>query len=90
MFEFSNPSKVAIISVISYFRAMLMRQQDADCQFGSTDRLHSLLHGREIARVDSKLLSTEMAGGFTGITIGPYCRSGRAEFDGFDYSALSN
>ncbi|MBR0110508.1 MAG: family 43 glycosylhydrolase [Bacteroidales bacterium] len=134
--------------------ALLMRQQDADCQFGSTVRLigegeagialyqsdaghveffvrrgrapeavvrvrlHSLLHeeavvplkagearldvrawgdhyefllgGREIARVDSKLLSTEMAGGFTGITIGPYCRSGRAEFDGFDYSALSN
>jgi len=44
-----------------------------------------LLDGREIARADSKLLSTEMAGGFTGVTIGPYCRNGKAVFQGFDY-----
>ena len=44
-----------------------------------------LLNGREIARVDTKLLSTEMAGGFTGVTVGPYCRTGKAAFHGFDY-----
>ena len=44
-----------------------------------------LLNGREIARVDAKLLSTEMAGGFTGVTVGPYCRLGKAAFQGFDY-----
>ena len=44
-----------------------------------------LLNGREIARMDAKLLSTEMAGGFTGVTIGPYCRTGKASFQGFDY-----
>lgn len=44
-----------------------------------------LLNGREIARVDTKLVSTEMAGGFTGVTVGPYCRLGKAAFQGFDY-----
>ena len=38
-----------------------------------------------IGTSDSKLLSTEMAGGFTGVTIGPYCRTGKASFKGFDY-----
>ena len=49
------------------------------------DHYEFLLNGREIARLDSKLLSTEVAGGFTGVTIGPYCSSGRAEVAGFDY-----
>lgn len=49
------------------------------------DHYEFLVNGREIARLDTKLLSTEVAGGFTGITIGPYCRSGRADFRGFDY-----
>ena len=44
-----------------------------------------LLNGKEIARMDARLLSTEMAGGFTGVTIGPYCRNGKAAFQGFDY-----
>lgn len=44
-----------------------------------------LLNGKEIARMDARLLSTEMAGGFTGVTIGPYCRNGKATFLGFDY-----
>ena len=44
-----------------------------------------LLNGREIARMDARLLSTEMAGGFTGVTFGPYCRSGKASFLGVDY-----
>jgi hypothetical protein len=35
--------------------------------------------------MDARLLSTEMAGGFTGVTIGPYCRIGKAAFQGFDY-----
>ena len=49
------------------------------------DHYEFLLNGKEIARIDSKLLSTEMAGGFTGVTVGPYCRSGKATFKGFDY-----
>ena len=44
-----------------------------------------LLNGKEITRMDARLLSTEMAGGFTGVTIGPYCRNGKAAFQGFDY-----
>lgn len=49
------------------------------------DHYEFLLNGAEISRLDSKLLSTEMAGGFTGVTVGPYCRSGKATFAGFDY-----
>ena len=49
------------------------------------DHYEFLLNGKEIARMDSKLLSTEMAGGFTGVTVGPYCLSGKASFEGFDY-----
>ena len=43
------------------------------------------LEGREIARVDTALLSTEVAGGFTGVTVGPYCAEGTARFNGFHY-----
>ena len=43
-----------------------------------------ILDGKPFTSIDSKLLSTEMAGGFTGVTVGPYCRFGRADFDGFD------
>ena len=43
------------------------------------------LGGSEIARVDTALLSTEVAGGFTGVTVGPYCAEGTAQFDGFHY-----
>ena len=50
------------------------------------DHYEFLLDGREIARLDSKLVSTEMAGGFTGVTLGPYCREGCASFEGFSYS----
>jgi hypothetical protein len=49
------------------------------------DHYEFLLDGQPFAAIDSKLLSTEMAGGFTGVTIGPYCRSGKATFQGFDY-----
>jgi alpha-N-arabinofuranosidase len=49
------------------------------------DHYDFLLDGQPFATMDSKLLSTEMAGGFTGVTIGPYCRSGQAIFQGFDY-----
>lgn len=41
--------------------------------------------GREVARLGSPLLSTEVVGGFTGITVGPYCREGDAVFESFDY-----
>ena len=49
------------------------------------DQYLFFVDGKELCRVDAKLLSTEMAGGFTGVTIGPYCRLGEASFAGFDY-----
>ena len=49
------------------------------------DHYEFLLDGREIARLDSKLISTEIAGGFTGVTVGPYCQKGTASFQGFYY-----
>ena len=51
------------------------------------DHYDFLLNGKTFARVDSKLLSTEMAGGFTGVTIGPYCCSGTASFQDFFISS---
>lgn len=49
------------------------------------DHYEFVLNSQEVARIDAKLLSTEIAGGFTGVTIGPYCRTGKATFQGFDY-----
>lgn len=49
------------------------------------DHYEFLVNGQPFGTSDSKLLSTEMAGGFTGVTIGPYCRTGKASFKGFDY-----
>lgn len=43
------------------------------------------LNGKPFASLGTKLVSTEMAGGFTGVTVGPYCRSGKADFTGFDW-----
>lgn len=45
-----------------------------------------LLDGRELARLETPLLSTEVVGGFTGVTVGMYCASGTALFDSFDYT----
>lgn len=50
------------------------------------DRYEFLLDGREIARLDTPLLSTEVVGGFTGVTVGMYCAEGMAEFDYFEYT----
>ena len=50
------------------------------------DHYEFLLEGREIARLDSQLLSTEVVGGFTGVTVGMFCSEGSAEFDYFDYT----
>lgn len=44
-----------------------------------------LVDGREISRLDYTLLSTEVAGGFTGVTVGPYCLNGKAQFEDFIY-----
>lgn len=49
------------------------------------DRYEFELNGKPFASLGTKLLSTEMAGGFTGVTVGPYCRSGKADFSGFDW-----
>ena len=49
------------------------------------DHYDFFLNGQLLTSLDTKLVSTEMAGGFTGVTIGPYCRSGKATFEGFDY-----
>ncbi|GAA2237062.1 glycoside hydrolase family 43 protein [Streptomyces nogalater] len=39
----------------------------------------------ELARLDGRYLSTEVAGGFTGRVIGLYAATGAARFDWFDY-----
>jgi beta-xylosidase len=44
---------------------------------------------REIAEVDGRYLSTEVAGGFTGRVIGMYAIGGDAAFDWFDYKELA-
>ena len=49
------------------------------------DHYEFLLDGREIARLDSALLSTEVVGGFTGVTVGMYCAGGSVSFDYFNY-----
>lgn len=49
------------------------------------DHYEFLLDGREIARLDSALLSTEVVGGFTGVTVGMYCAVGSVSFDYFNY-----
>jgi beta-xylosidase len=42
----------------------------------------------ELARLDGRYLSTEVAGGFTGRVIGLYAASGTVHVDWFDYSPL--
>jgi beta-xylosidase len=44
----------------------------------------------ELAEVDGRYLSTEVAGGFTGRVIGMYAVGGDAAFDWFDYEELAN
>lgn len=41
--------------------------------------------GREVGTLDTSLLSTEVVGGFTGVTIGLYAVGGKASFSYFDY-----
>ena len=41
--------------------------------------------GREVGTLDTSLLSTEVVGGFTGVTIGLYAVGGKASFAYFDY-----
>ena len=52
---------------------------------GVGDHYEFYVNGSQVARLDSSLLSSEVAGGFTGVTVGPYCEKGTAAFDGFDY-----
>jgi len=42
----------------------------------------------EIAEVDGRYLSTEVAGGFTGRVIGMYAVGGDAAFDWFEYEEV--
>ncbi|MEV0895218.1 glycoside hydrolase family 43 protein [Actinoplanes sp. NPDC049802] len=42
----------------------------------------------QLAELDGRYLSTEVAGGFTGRVIGMYAAEGTARFDWFDYEAL--
>ena len=49
------------------------------------DHYEFLLNGKLIAKVDTALLANEIAGGFCGVTIGPYCISGQAEYEVFTY-----
>jgi hypothetical protein len=45
---------------------------------------------RELAEVDGRYLSTEVAGGFTGRVLGMYAIGGDAAFDWFEYEELVN
>ena len=49
--------------------------------------LHSrdLVHWAQLAALDGRYLSTEVAGGFTGRVIGMYAAAGDVRFDWFDY-----
>lgn len=49
------------------------------------DHYEFLVNGKELGRLESALLSTEVAGGFTGVTVGPYCQNGSARIEYFDY-----
>ena len=42
----------------------------------------------ELATLDGRYLSTEVAGGFTGRVIGMYAAAGTVHFDWFDYEPL--
>jgi hypothetical protein len=42
----------------------------------------------ELATLDGRYLSTEVAGGFTGRVIGMYAAEGTVHFDWFDYEPL--
>ena len=50
-----------------------------------------LANGHEVAVLDGRVLSTDVAGGFTGVMLGPYATSNgqpstsTAYFDWFDY-----
>ncbi|MFE6197826.1 glycoside hydrolase family 43 protein [Streptomyces sp. NPDC057838] len=44
----------------------------------------------ELAALDGRYLSTEVAGGFTGRVIGMYAAAGTVRFDWFDYEALDD
>ena len=49
---------------------------------------HFLVNGQSIATLESPLLSSEVVGGFTGVTWGPYCKNGVASFGPLEYQAL--
>lgn len=49
------------------------------------DHYEFLLDGQEIARLETALLSTEVVGGFTGVTVGPVAIDGTATFPFFEY-----
>lgn len=49
------------------------------------DHYEFWVNGRELGRLDSALLSTEVVGGFTGVTMGPYCTKGMASFPELRY-----
>lgn len=49
------------------------------------DHYEFLLNGKEITRLETSLLSTEVVGGFTGVTIGPMAIEGTAKFSYFNY-----
>ena len=49
------------------------------------DHYEFILNGKDIAHLETALLSTEVVGGFTGVTIGPMAIEGTARFGYFDY-----
>lgn len=63
-----------------------LRGAEAELEISSIgDKYHFLVNGHEVATLESPLLSSEVAGGFTGVTWGPYCRKGKASFGPLEY-----
>jgi len=73
-------------SVVHEEATVSLKKNNADLTvraFG--DHYEFFVGSKKIASIDSALLSTEVAGGFTGVTIGPFCSKGSADFTGFTY-----
>ena len=68
-------------------KASVKRGKDAVLRIVSEDgnMYRFEVNGKELGHVDTSLLSSEVAGGFTGVVLGLYAVDGVANFEYFDY-----
>lgn len=68
---------------------LAIEAHDPVADFGvGPDALRVLVDGAELADLDGRYLSTEVASGFTGRVIGMFAVDGVAHFDWFDYTGM--